>query len=75
MTKGNTIADWIKAGEKAKEFGRTPFFGVFVQAESDDGNVFSVVFDKNTDTPLQGGLITTQQDIETLEALGVEVKK
>lgn len=73
MADGNSIKDWIKAGEIAKKHGREPFFGVGVQAGVDDGSFFVVIFNKADDVGLKGGLSATRTDIDKLRKLGVTI--
>ena len=73
MTDGNSIKDWIKAGEIAKEHNMKPFWGVFVQAGVDDGSVFAVIFHMDTKQPVKGGLPATHDDIEKLRNLGITI--
>lgn len=73
MEKGESIKDWIKAGEIAKKFKREAFFGIGIQAGVDNGSFFVVVFNKSDNTAIKGGLKATKKDIDTLKELGITI--
>ena len=74
MGEGKTIENWIEAAELAKKHNRDTFFGVAVQVPVDDGSFFVVVFDKNSNTSLVGGIPAKKEDLDRLKELGVTVE-
>ena len=72
MTDGKAIKDWIEAGKIAEEFGREPFFGIAVQALIDDGGAFCVVFDKNSQAPIKGGLKASKKELAKLKEMDLQ---
>jgi len=69
MSNGETIKDWIKAGETSLKHRFDPFFRVAVQARVDDGSAFCVVLHNGTKEAIKGGLKATRTDLERLVQL------
>lgn len=66
-----TITDFIKAFKLSKEFGRESAFRVSIQTMTDDGGAMCVVYLKENDLPVKGGMLTTKKQLNELRDLGV----
>ena len=73
--KMTDIEKWIKAAEISKNFNREVFFGVAVQAMTDEDDYFVVVYQKQTGVTIGGGIKANENDFQKLEELGVLVER